>query len=62
MVDRCVCCGDIIPEGSMVCSNCQKKYQSDQGRAEPQTRNQSLAPPCAGSQTAKERRRFGGHQ
>lgn len=21
--DTCVCCGDIIPEGSHVCSNCQ---------------------------------------
>ena len=22
MVDRCVCCGEIIPEGQMVCPNC----------------------------------------
>ena len=22
MVDRCVCCGEVIPEGSMVCPNC----------------------------------------
>jgi hypothetical protein len=22
MVDRCVCCGEIIPEGGMVCPNC----------------------------------------
>lgn len=21
-VDRCVCCGEIIPEGRMVCPNC----------------------------------------
>ena len=21
-VDRCVCCGEIIPEGTMVCPNC----------------------------------------
>ena len=20
--ERCVCCGEIIPEGQMVCSNC----------------------------------------
>lgn len=25
-VDRCVCCGEIVPEGTMVCSNCIKKY------------------------------------
>lgn len=24
MVDRCVVCGDIIPEGRHVCVNCQK--------------------------------------
>lgn len=24
MVDRCVCCGDIIPEGRMVCVRCEK--------------------------------------
>lgn len=23
-VDRCVCCGEIIPEGSMVCPNCRE--------------------------------------
>ena len=22
MEDRCVCCGEIIPEGQMVCPNC----------------------------------------
>ena len=25
--NRCVCCGQIIPEGSMVCIACQKEYQ-----------------------------------
>ena len=25
MVDRCVCCGEIIPEGRMVCPNCEIK-------------------------------------
>lgn len=24
--DRCVCCGDIIPEGRQVCPNCEVKY------------------------------------
>ena len=23
-VDRCVCCGEIIPEGRMICPNCEK--------------------------------------
>ena len=23
--DRCVCCGDIIPEGRMVCPECERK-------------------------------------
>ena len=22
MIDRCVCCGEIVPEGTMVCINC----------------------------------------
>lgn len=26
MEDRCICCGAIIPEGSMVCSECQAKH------------------------------------
>lgn len=25
MNDRCVCCGEIIPEGRMVCPSCEKK-------------------------------------
>lgn len=25
MEDRCVCCGEIIPEGRMVCPQCEKK-------------------------------------
>ena len=27
-VDLCVCCGDIVPEGMMVCPDCLKKYES----------------------------------
>lgn len=26
--DRCVCCGEIIPEGCMVCPNCENGAQS----------------------------------
>jgi hypothetical protein len=25
MAERCVCCGEIIPEGRQVCPNCEKK-------------------------------------
>ena len=28
MVDRCVCCGDLIPEGRQVCLNCENGDQS----------------------------------
>lgn len=24
MPDRCICCGEIIPEGRMVCPNCEE--------------------------------------
>ena len=24
--DRCVCCGEIIPEGNHVCPNCRENY------------------------------------
>lgn len=26
--DRCVCCGEIIPEGRMVCPNCESKEEN----------------------------------
>ena len=26
--NRCVCCGEIIPEGQQVCMNCQKKAEN----------------------------------
>lgn len=26
MEDRCVCCGEIIPEGNMTCVNCLEKW------------------------------------
>ena len=28
-VDRCVCCGEIIPEGRQVCPACESKVRSD---------------------------------
>lgn len=27
-VDLCVCCGSVIPEGSMVCLDCTRKQES----------------------------------
>lgn len=26
MIDRCVMCGEIVPEGRQVCPNCEKQY------------------------------------
>lgn len=31
--DRCLICGEIIPEGSQVCTACQKKYDIVTGEA-----------------------------
>lgn len=27
MIDTCVCCGEIVPEGRMVCLACELKYE-----------------------------------
>lgn len=24
--NRCICCGDIIPEGRQICPTCERKY------------------------------------
>ena len=26
-VDLCVCCGDVVPEGTMLCFKCQNRYK-----------------------------------
>lgn len=31
--DRCVCCGEIIPEGRMVCPVCEAKAERERGTA-----------------------------
>lgn len=34
MVDTCICCGAIVPEGRMVCANCeagQTKKEAPEG-------------------------------
>lgn len=32
MVDRCVCCGEIVPEGSWMCLNCRRFTVTAGGR------------------------------
>lgn len=29
MEDRCICCGEIIPEGRQICVNCEKEKEID---------------------------------
>lgn len=31
MENRCVCCGEIIPEGRMVCPNCEEEAKERSG-------------------------------
>lgn len=26
MIDRCVCCGAVIPEGRMICPSCEREF------------------------------------
>ena len=32
--NRCVCCGDIIPEGQQVCMNCKRKVEESGDKKE----------------------------
>lgn len=34
MEDRCICCGNIVPEGTMVCPDCIAKSALSDGDAE----------------------------
>lgn len=29
-MDFCVCCGEYVPEGTMVCQSCWKRYMEDE--------------------------------
>lgn len=29
MEDRCVCCGEIVPEGRMVCPQCERNMRTE---------------------------------
>ena len=35
--DRCICCGEVIPEGMMVCPNCQATSPRAENRMKPYT-------------------------
>lgn len=35
MEDRCVICGEIIPEGRQVCANCNTKYKLSESNSKP---------------------------
>ena len=32
-VDLCVCCGDVVPEGTMLCFKCQNRYKDIAGKS-----------------------------
>lgn len=32
MDNTCVCCGEVIPEGRMVCPNCEAEFENRKGR------------------------------
>lgn len=33
-VDRCVCCGEPVPEGRMVCWMCEHQFDKEEGDSE----------------------------
>jgi predicted metal-binding protein len=39
--DRCICCGEIIPEGRMVCKTCEEKYTGD-NKQDPEDRREKI--------------------
>lgn len=38
-VDRCVCCGEIVPEGRMVCPQCEYEFLNSQTGATSEEKN-----------------------
>ena len=36
--DRCVCCGEIVPEGRMVCPQCEHKTKENKNERSEQNR------------------------
>ena len=44
MPDRCVCCGDYIPEGRQVCPMCEKKGYRSYEQAENVRDDETLHP------------------
>lgn len=42
-VDRCLICGEVIPEGSQVCTACRNKYDIVTGEHERHTKTEEMA-------------------
>ena len=48
MDNRCVCCGAVVPEGRMVCPQCERKTEqimAERRREKPPVRQHSGVPP-----------------
>ena len=59
MEDRCVMCGEYVPEGSMVCPVCQRKYS---GRpAMSRVDRKAICPDCGTIQALDDARDALGH-
>ncbi|MGN0796507.1 MAG: hypothetical protein ACI4MT_06100 [Christensenellales bacterium] len=41
MEDRCICCGNVVPEGTMVCPDCLAKTALKEDTAKPKEENVS---------------------
>ncbi len=44
MVDRCVCCGEMIPEGRMICLDCEKNPTMIARKNKERDKNNSIIP------------------
>ncbi len=42
MIDICVCCGEYVPEGKMVCPICVRKYTKKEENADAGNRSSHL--------------------
>ena len=42
-LDYCVCCGEYVPEGTMVCRVCWKRYMENAEEEEPEDERKSMA-------------------
>jgi hypothetical protein len=67
MEDRCICCGEIIPEGMMACPNCMVASEKPMPKHPCQgciyykvCGESTRTAPCHGRVTKRERRKEGG--